>query len=73
MAMSQRRLSCQGVTENTETDGGKTCSLCQTPHTQFSIPSAWKNDRARDMALTNLQLTHQIPVCADCAVMISAG
>ena len=73
MAMSQCRLSCQGVTENTETDGGKTCSLCQTPHTQFSIPSAWKNDRARDMALTNLQLTHQSPVCADCAVMISAG
>ena len=73
MAMSRRRLSFQGVTENTETGGGKTCSLCQTPHIQFSIPSAWKNDRARDMALTNLQLTHQSPECADCAVMISAG
>ena len=29
-------------------------------------PSAWKNDRARDMALTNLQLTHQSPVCRLC-------
>ena len=66
MAMSRRRLSFQGVTENTETDRGKTCSLCQTAHAQFSVPSAWKNDRAREMALTHLQLTHQSPVCRLC-------
>ena len=69
--MSRRRLSFRGVTEtspteNTVTDGGNACSLCLAPHTQLSVPAAWKNTRARELALTDLQLTHQSAVCRLC-------
>ena len=69
--MSRRRLSFRGVTEtspteNTVTDGGNACSLCLAPHTQLSVPAAWKNTRARELALTDLQLTLQSAVCRLC-------
>jgi hypothetical protein len=64
--MSRRRLSFAGVTENTATDGGNTCALCLASHTQFSVPTTWKSAKAREIALTGLQLTNQSPVCRLC-------
>ena len=76
--MSRRRLSFRGVTEtspteNTVTDGGNACSLCLAPHTQLSVPAAWKNTRARELALTDLQLTLQSAVCRLCRDDIGRG
>ena len=66
MATSQCKLSFLGGRENTATDQSNECALHLSSHTWFSLPSTWKNDRARKIALTDLKFAHQSPVCQLC-------
>ena len=43
-----------------------TCTLCQVPQTEMLMPNMWKSVAAQQVALQNLGLTPDSPVCHLC-------
>ena len=68
MAKSRHMLSFPAPTEENNAHVQGMCELCEAskPQTQLSTPETWKHISARQLALTQLNLTHQSCVCRSC-------